>query len=115
MYNKPRGIEKQFLNKEPSRSEEERRPFIWCEYAHAMGNSTGNITDLWDWVRSHDNVQGGFIWDWMDQGLEAKTDDGEIYYAYGGDFTPKSYKIHTDSNFCANGLIGSDRRPPRNI
>ena len=111
MYNKPRGIEKQFLNKEPSRSEEERRPFIWCEYAHAMGNSTGNISDLWDWVRSHDNVQGGFIWDWMDQGLEAKTDDGEIYYAYGGDFTPKSYKIHTDSNFCANGLIGSDRTP----
>lgn len=111
MYNKPRGIEKQFLNKEPAKPESERRPFIWCEYAHAMGNSTGNITDLWDWVRSHDNVQGGYIWDWMDQGLEAKTEDGEIYYAYGGDFTPKSYKIHTDSNFCANGLIGSDRTP----
>lgn len=111
MYYRPKGIERNHLSKEASRKPEDRRPFIWCEYSHAMGNSTGNIIDNWNWVRSHNNVQGGFIWDWMDQGLERTTKSGEVYYAYGGDFTPKSYKIHTDENFCANGLIGSDRTP----
>ena len=111
MYYRPKGIERNHLSKEVNKSPEDRRPFIWCEYSHAMGNSTGNIIDNWNWVRSHDNVQGGFIWDWMDQGLEKRTKSGEVYYAYGGDFTPKSYKIHTDENFCANGLIGSDRTP----
>ena len=59
------------------------RPFIWCEYAHAMGNSTGNFKEYWDLVDSHPQLQGGFIWDWMDQGL-ANYKDGEKYWAYGG-------------------------------
>ncbi|UOY04951.1 DUF4981 domain-containing protein [Muricauda sp. SCSIO 64092] len=88
---------------------DEQRPFFWCEYSHAMGNSNGNFKDYWDWVREHPRVQGGFIWDWMDQGLERTTETGEKYYAYGGDFEPEH--LHNDGNFCANGLIGSDRRP----
>jgi len=111
MYGEIPYIEKKHLKPEKERAAEDRTPFIWCEYSHAMGNSNGNIADNWDWIRSHENVQGGFIWDWMDQGLEQKTADGEIYYAYGGDFIPKSYNIHNDGNFCANGIIGSNRAP----
>ncbi len=111
MYEQRDKVEKNHLNKEKNRTAEEKMPFIWCEYSHAMGNSNGNIADNWEWVRKHDNVQGGFIWDWMDQGLEKKTESGEIYYAYGGDFIPKSYNVNNDGNFCANGLIGSDRTP----
>jgi beta-galactosidase len=111
MYGKIPYIEKKHLSLEKDKSPDEKRPFIWCEYSHAMGNSNGNFADNWKWIRSLDNVQGGFIWDWMDQGIEKKTAEGEIYYAYGGDFIPKSYNIHTDGNFCANGIIGSDRTP----
>ncbi|MEN1783861.1 MAG: glycoside hydrolase family 2 TIM barrel-domain containing protein [Bacteroidota bacterium] len=87
----------------------EQRPFFWCEYSHAMSNSNGNFKEYWDWVRQHPRVQGGFIWDWMDQGLEQTTPTGEKYYAYGGDFEPEH--LHNDGNFCANGLIASDRTP----
>ncbi|NME70774.1 glycoside hydrolase family 2 TIM barrel-domain containing protein [Flammeovirga aprica] len=86
-----------------------KRPFIWAEYAHAMGNSTGNFKDNWDVVRNEKYFQGGFIWDWQDQGLEDKDNEGNIFYKYGGDYAPDS--IHTDMNFCANGIIGSDRTP----
>lgn len=111
MYYQKDAVEKRHLNKEANLPAAERRPFIWGEYSHAMGNSNGNIADDWNWVRKHPNVQGGFIWDWMDQGIEKTTKDGKTYYAYGGDFTPKKHKIHTDNNFCANGIIGSDRTP----
>ncbi|MDT0552695.1 glycoside hydrolase family 2 TIM barrel-domain containing protein [Urechidicola vernalis] len=111
MYTQRKGVERDLLSKLPNMPEEERRPFIWCEYSHAMGNSNGNFKDNWDWVRKHPNVQGGFIWDWMDQGIEMTSDDGEIYYGYGGDFEPKKARINNDNNFCANGLIGSDRTP----
>ncbi|MCK5776192.1 MAG: DUF4981 domain-containing protein, partial [Bacteroidales bacterium] len=111
MYFQRSNIEKYHLNKEKELPINERRPFIWAEYSHAMGNSNGNIGDNWDWIRKHPNVQGGFIWDWMDQGIEKTSKDGDKYYAYGGDFTPKKAKIHTDENFCANGLLGSDRTP----
>ncbi len=84
------------------------RPFIWCEYAHAMGNSTGNFKEYWDLVYSHPQLQGGFIWDWMDQGL-ADYKDGEKYWAYGGHFEPEG-QTH-DENFCLNGLIDADRNP----
>ena len=84
------------------------RPFIWCEYAHAMGNSTGNFKEYWDLVDSHPQLQGGFIWDWMDQGL-ANYKDGEKYWAYGGHFEPEG-QTH-DENFCLNGLIDADRNP----
>ena len=85
------------------------RPLIMCEYAHAMGNSTGNFKDYWDVIRHYDNLQGGFIWDWVDQGLVKKTKDGQKYWAYGGDFGPKD--VPSDRNFCINGLVNPDRTP----
>jgi beta-galactosidase len=83
------------------------RPFFWCEYAHAMGNSTGNFQDLWDFVESNRQHQGGFIWDWVDQGFLKKNAQGRQFWAYGGDFEPAG--VHTDLNFCANGLVFPDR------
>ncbi|MBN2612349.1 MAG: DUF4981 domain-containing protein [Bacteroidales bacterium] len=83
------------------------RPFFWCEYAHAMGNSTGNLQDLWDYVESQPKHQGGFIWDWVDQGLLTKNDKGRDIFGYGGDFEPEG--TYTDLNFCCNGLVGPDR------
>lgn len=84
-----------------------KRPIVMCEYDHAMGNSMGNLQEYWDVIRAHKNLMGGFIWDWVDQGI-AKTDpDGTKWYAYGGDFgdTPN------DGNFCINGIINPDRTP----
>lgn len=109
MYALTEEVDKNYLSKQNKLPVAEQRPFIWCEYSHAMGNSNGNFKDNWDWVREHRNVQGGFIWDWQDQGLAAKTEDGTVFYKYGGDYEPDS--IHTDKNFCANGIIGSDRTP----
>jgi beta-galactosidase len=83
------------------------RPFIWCEYAHAMGNSTGNFQDLWDFVESHRQHQGGFIWDWVDQGFYKTNSKGLKYFGYGGDFEPAG--TYTDLNFCTNGLVWPDR------
>ena len=83
------------------------RPYILCEYAHAMGNSVGNLQDYWDVIESYDNLQGGFIWDWVDQGLVKYTDKGQKYWAYGGDFGPED--IPSDRNFCMNGLVNPDR------
>lgn len=85
------------------------KPLILCEYAHAMGNSTGNLVDYWDAIESHDQLQGGFIWDWVDQGLAKYTDDGEKYWAYGGDFGPGD--VPSDGTFCLNGLVFPDRTP----
>ncbi|NIA31529.1 MAG: DUF4981 domain-containing protein, partial [Actinobacteria bacterium] len=84
------------------------RPLIMCEYAHAMGNSTGNLQDYWDVIEKYDQLQGGFIWDWVDQGL-AKYKNGVKYWAYGGDFGPKD--VPSDNNFCINGLVMPDRTP----
>ena len=87
------------------------RPLILCEYAHAMGNSVGNLKEYWEAIKAYDNVQGGFIWDWIDQGIEQKADDGEIYYAYGGDFGDEP----NNANFCLNGLLFPDRTPSSKI
>lgn len=83
------------------------RPILMCEYAHAMGNSLGNLAEYWDIVRDRKDIIGGYIWDWIDQGIETKNDKGETYLAYGGDFgdTPN------DSNFCLNGIVDSYRQP----
>jgi len=83
------------------------RPLILCEYAHAMGNSVGNLQDYWDVIERYPSLQGGFIWDWVDQGLY-KTDpaSGERYLAYGGDFGD----TRNDQNFNINGVIASDRQ-----
>jgi beta-galactosidase len=85
------------------------RPLIQCEYAHAMGNSVGNLQDYWDEIEKYPALQGGFIWDWVDQGLRAEDEDGTIYWKYGGDFGPDT--VPSDGNFCNNGLISPDRRP----
>ncbi|MEM6841466.1 MAG: glycoside hydrolase family 2 TIM barrel-domain containing protein [Bacteroidota bacterium] len=85
------------------------RPLIQCEYAHAMGNSVGNLQDYWDLIERYKVLQGGFIWDWVDQGLVKKTEYGETYFGYGGDFTGDS--IRSDYNFCLNGLVSPAREP----
>lgn len=86
-----------------------QRPYILCEYAHAMGNSVGNLQDYWDVIEKYDVLQGGFIWDWVDQGLNARTPSGTFYYGYGGDFG--SQYIQNDRNFCLNGLVNPARSP----
>ena len=86
-----------------------KRPLILCEYSHAMGNSLGNFKDYWDVIRKYDVLQGGFIWDWVDQGLLTKTDDGEKYWGYGGDFG--AAHLQNDANFCLNGIVNPDRTP----
>jgi beta-galactosidase len=85
------------------------RPMIMCEYAHAMGNSTGNFQDYWNVIEKYPKLQGGFIWDWVDQGFLKINENGEKYWAYGGDYgelgTP------SDGNFNINGLVWPDRTP----
>ena len=85
------------------------RPLIMCEYAHAMGNSTGNLQDYWDVIEKYPNLQGGFIWDWVDQGYLRTAENGEKYWVYGGDFGEEG--IPSDGNFCLNGLVWPDRTP----
>ncbi|MHB0755518.1 beta-galactosidase, LacZ type [Polaribacter sp. M15] len=86
-----------------------KRPLILCEYSHAMGNSLGNFKDYWDVIRKYDVLQGGFIWDWVDQGLLTETEDGQKYWGYGGDF--KAAHLQHDANFCLNGIVNPDRTP----
>lgn len=83
------------------------KPLILCEYAHAMGNSVGNLQDYWDAIEKYKELQGGFIWDWVDQGLLETSEDGEEYFAYGGDYPHAPVK--SDSNFCINGLVQANR------
>lgn len=83
------------------------RPLIMCEYAHAMGNSLGNLQDYWDFFEKHREIQGAFIWDWVDQGLLKKNEEGEEFWAYGGDFG--SSGTPSDKNFCINGLVFPNR------
>ena len=84
------------------------RPFIPSEYAHAMGNSTGNFQDYWDVINQHDNLQGGFIWDWVDQSIWKTNEKGERFYAYGGDY---GKNMPSDNTFLNNGIVFPDRTP----
>ena len=88
--------------------EPQTRPFIMCEYAHAMGNSCGGLSNYWDTIYKYPQLQGGCIWDWVDQGLLTKDAQGREFYAYGGDF---GENMPSDGNFCINGLVGPDRKP----
>ncbi len=90
-------------------SKKQDRPLIECEYAHAMGNSTGNLIDYWDAIDKNEQLQGGFIWDWVDQGLQKFDSTGRKFWAFGGDFGPKD--VPSDGNFCTNGLVFPDRAP----
>ncbi len=83
------------------------RPYIPCEYQHAMGNSNGCFKEYWEAFEKYDGLQGGFIWEWVDHGLKQTTDDGQDYWAYGGDF---GEAIH-DAEFVTDGLVWPDRRP----
>lgn len=83
------------------------KPYIQCEYAHAMGNSVGNLQDYWDVIEKYPVLQGGFIWDWVDQGILTKDAQGNKFWAYGGDLGGDT--LPTDGNFCLNGLINPDR------
>jgi len=97
MYSKPWNVE-QYVKNNP------KKPFILCEYAHAMGNSNGSIQDYWDVVRKYPSAQGGFIWDFVDQALW-KTDSRGKWLAYGGDFGDNP----NDDNFNCNGIVAADR------
>ena len=84
------------------------KPFLLVEYAHAMGNSVGNLADYWEVIDSHPQLQGGFIWDWVDQAMRATDEQGREYWAYGGDFGPAG--MRNDGNFLVNGLVSADRQ-----
>ena len=88
-------------------NQRDSRPLILCEYAHAMGNSVGNLQDYWDLIYKYDQLQGGFIWDWVDQTFAKKDEKGHDIWAYGGDLG--FVGVPNDSNFCANGLVAADR------
>lgn len=90
-------------------NQRDARPLIMCEYAHAMGNSVGNLQDYWDLIYKYDQLQGGFIWDWVDQTFDKKDDKGRKIWAFGGDMGFAG--VVNDSNFCANGLVAADRVP----
>ena len=90
-------------------SKKQDKPLIQCEYAHAMGNSSGNLVDYWDAIDTHEQLQGGLIWDWVDQGLQKFDSTGRKYWAFGGDYGPKD--VPSDGNFCINGLVFPDRVP----
>ena len=85
-----------------------RQPMIQCEYAHAMGNSLGNLEDYWQVIRGHRKLQGGFVWDWVDQAMLRKDAQGRAYWAQGEDFGPNPRK---DISVVADGLVQADRRP----
>lgn len=85
--------------------EDSRRPAMQCEYAHAMGNSSGNLKEHWEAIWAHRRYQGGFIWDWADQAIEVTHADGRKYWAYGGDFGDEP----NDNWFCNNGIVFPDR------
>jgi len=84
------------------------RPAIMIEYCHAMGNSVGNLQDYWDAIEKYPSLQGGFIWDWVDQSLEYTNEKGVKYLAYGHDYHPD---LPTDGNFLNNGLVSPFREP----
>jgi beta-galactosidase len=99
MYSNPKFLEAYALDIN------NKKPFILCEYSHSMGNSTGNLFKYTDLFDQYPILQGGFIWDWIDQAILTKTPEGTDYLAYGGDFGDKP----NDGNFCGDGIIFADR------
>jgi beta-galactosidase len=83
------------------------RPFLLIEYAHSMGNSTGNLAEYWNVIDRYDILSGGFIWDWVDQGLLEHDEQGRPYWTYGGDYGPPD--VPSSGNFNMNGIVFPDR------
>lgn len=88
-------------------AEAAEKPHIHCEYGHAMGNGPGGLKEYQDMMYAYDHLQGGFIWEWFDHGIAAETENGDVYYKYGGDFGDDP----TNGNFCIDGLLMPDRTP----
>lgn len=88
-------------------NDEGKKPHILCEYGHAMGNGPGGLKEYQDVFRQYKRLQGGFIWEWCDHGIEQKDEEGNTYYVYGGDFGDEP----TNGNFCIDGLVYPDRTP----
>jgi beta-galactosidase len=82
-------------------------PFVLCEYAHAMGNGPGGLTEYQELFEAHPRCQGGFVWEWIDHGIRTRDADGREYFGYGGDF---GEELH-DGNCVADGLLFPDRTP----
>jgi beta-galactosidase/beta-glucuronidase len=91
----------------PAGQEPSLKPFFLCEYAHAMGNGPGGLSEYWDAFWRYDRLIGGCVWEWIDHGLATTTPDGRAYYAYGGDFGDQP----NDDNFVCDGLLFPDRTP----
>ena len=87
--------------------QQDHRPVIMCEYAHSMGNATGNLKEYWEAIERYPRLQGGFIWDWVDQGFQRTAGDGRLWFAYGGDFGDEP----NDGAFCLDGLVLANREP----
>ena len=104
MYASPSYLEKYARNKEMT------RPLILCEYAHAMGNSLGNFQDYWDIIEKYPILQGGCIWDWVDQGFAAKTDDDRKYWTYGGDYGENGTAISASTAWYPPTAVSSRRQ-----
>lgn len=105
MYASPSAM-KNYAMKNPK----PQRPFIQCEYAHAMGNSLGNFKEYWDIIRANKGIfQGGFIWDFVDQCFVKINNKGDTVYTYGGDYEPK--EAITDWNYASKGIFYADRTP----
>ena len=90
-----------------ARKTNDNRPVLTSEYAHAMGNALGNFKDYWDEIYSHKRMLGGFIWEWADEGIFKRRNDGKLMVAYGGDFGD----VPNLKAFCVKGIVSSDRKP----
>lgn len=87
--------------------ENSEKPHVHCEYGHAMGNGPGGLKEYQELIYKHEHLQGGFIWEWYDHGIETTDENGDVYYRYGGDFGDDP----TNGNFCIDGLLMPDRTP----
>ncbi|MGX2958602.1 glycoside hydrolase family 2 TIM barrel-domain containing protein [Peribacillus sp. JNUCC 23] len=92
---------------EIGKDSEGKKPHILCEYAHAMGNGPGGLTEYQEIMRKYPRLQGGFVWEWYDHGIQQVDENGDVYYLYGGDYGD----FPTNGNFCIDGLVFPDRTP----
>lgn len=99
----------EYYGKNGRRTEQaDNRPYVPSEYSHAMGNSSGNLYDQWQEIYKYPNLQGGYIWEWIDHAVKVKDKDGRYFWAYGGDFGKDQA---SDGNFVADGIVNPDQNP----